>query len=742
MGILVFCLSLLIGGIIAYIVFRVWFVDRRNNQLKSFGIFGVAVCLWTIINGITIVVNQEYFEFIYNLRMIFVCIVPYTVFWFALNYSGSKLTKSKLIKILIIALPLLDITALLTNPLHGLFFTSFDYPKPTYGVLFYIHVIINVIFILYAFGELLRHVLKSKKTRFVLVVSTFGTIVPYILNVIYTFELFGLHYDLTPLGFFILFLPFLLTSYRSRVLSFRSTTMEHVFYSIDDIIIVTNEDGKILNTNNMEHEVFPDFNVILESTTFDDFLEYLKCRGAESARHDIIDASSVLVVGYEGSELSIPTGSAESDKHFYTITSKEILLSNVIAGYVVTMTDVTSYKLMIGEIHQKNKELIRLTNEAEDAAEAKGQFLSNMSHEIRTPLNAVIGMTEIAKKTADGKTLQSLEEITKASDHLLGVLNDVLDMSKIESGKFLLASEPFNLYESMKEVVEIIEQKCLQKSIKLEANIESEKMQFVIGDKLRLKQVLINLLGNAIKFTDNEGTITLSGNTVSETDEKIEVSFSVRDTGIGMTEEQMGRLFKTYEQANAGIALKYGGTGLGLAISQNIVNKMGGVIKVASKMGEGSEFSFVLSFDKTEAPVSENTQSHLLKTDFSKYRILLVEDVEINRFIVVELLSETKVKIEEAENGKIALDKFLASEKGYYDLIFMDVQMPVMDGYEATKEIRNSSHPDAKTIPIVAMTANAYKEDVDNAIAAGMNKHLAKPIDISATIKLMDEFLK
>jgi signal transduction histidine kinase/CheY-like chemotaxis protein len=402
--------------------------------------------------------------------------------------------------------------------------------------------------------------------------------------------------------------------------------------------------------------------------------------------------------------------------------------------------------LFLRKYNRIEENLQEQTAAAQVASRAKGEFLARMSHEIRTPLNAIIGMTGIAHTSAQKgeaeKAIKSLEEISIASAHLLGILNDVLDMSKIESGKFVLVSDVFSLDAAMKEVADIIRMRCGEKNIEFAPVIDDVSRSAVMGDKLRLKQVLINLLGNAVKFTPQDGKIKLILKVTDETEKALTVSMTVSDTGIGMTEAQMEKLFTAFEQADDSIAVRFGGTGLGLAISQNLVKMMGGFITVKSQEGKGSSFNFAISLEKAALVQEQIPDAPESVPELAGKRILLVEDIDINREILKELLSETHVDIDEAADGKEALEMFAASVPGYYDLIFMDVQMPNMNGYESTRAIRTLDRPDAKTIPIIAMTANAYREDIDQALEAGMNSHLAKPIDIQAVIRVLAENLQ
>jgi CheY-like chemotaxis protein len=315
-------------------------------------------------------------------------------------------------------------------------------------------------------------------------------------------------------------------------------------------------------------------------------------------------------------------------------------------------------------------------------------------------------------------------------------------MSKIESGKFLIASDDFSLHDAMGEVARLIAPRCDEKDILFVRNFSDLPRCSVVGDKLRLKQVLINLLGNAVKFTPEDGRIDFLASALNETDTRIEVSFSVKDSGIGMTDEQASKVFSAFEQANSSIAVRFGGTGLGLAISQNLIMLMGGLITVSSKLGEGSVFSFTLSLDKSCCGVDCAAQSGMSIPDLSGKRILLVEDIEINRVILVELLDDTCVEIDEVGDGVEAVASFESHPEGYYDLVFMDVQMPNMDGYEATRRIRMIDRPDAKSTPILAMTANAYREDIERAKEAGMNGHLAKPLNVDDVMLALTKWLK
>lgn len=392
---------------------------------------------------------------------------------------------------------------------------------------------------------------------------------------------------------------------------------------------------------------------------------------------------------------------------------------------------------------KKDAEVYKATLLAK-SAEAKSDFMSRMSHDIRTPLNAVIGMNYIAASNLDNR--EKLEgchrEIAFSANYLLELVNDMLDMQKIESGKLTLSAEPFSMLELQKGVETINRARMEEKGLRFTVKDYGFETWNYVGDRLRVSQVLMNLLSNAYKFTEAGGSVKLEVAVAQKREKNDLVRFSVTDTGIGMSEEYQTRLGRPFEQESSETAGEHGGSGLGLSIVYNLVSLMGGTIEVKSKKGKGSSFTVLLPLERAGAvPEEAAAQAPGQPAAPTGKRVLLLEDNDINREIASELLSMEGLSVETAENGKIGLDMFRSSEPGYYQMIITDIRMPVMDGYEFARAVRGLSRADACLIPIVAMSANAFDEDVKLSLASGMNDHLKKPIIVEEFRAALQKYL-
>ncbi|GHU52006.1 hypothetical protein AGMMS49975_06960 [Clostridia bacterium] len=400
---------------------------------------------------------------------------------------------------------------------------------------------------------------------------------------------------------------------------------------------------------------------------------------------------------------------------------------------------ISSGGILIASAQMLDETMKKLTLAKEEAiagSMAKSEFLSRMSHEIRTPMNAIIGMAEIAKRSSDMARIKAcIVKIDDSSQQLLSIINDVLDMSKIESGKFEIVNEEFDFDKMIQHVANLTQVKVLEKSQIFNIEFSAKFERTIVADELRLSQVLINLITNAVKFTPEGGTITLIIKKHINPDDTAQLRVEVKDNGIGISAEAQARLFTSFEQADKSITRRFGGTGLGLAICKKIINLMGGHIWVESEEGRGSSFIFDVSI-KRGTSLTETVQNN--GVEFSDYRwenkrVLIVDDIEINREILISLLEDTGVVIESSEDGLHSLNRFKNGET--FDLVLMDMQMPVMDGLVATEEIRKLG----AAVPIIAMTANAFKEDIDKCMQSGMDGHIAKPIEIDELMRVMSE---
>ena len=390
---------------------------------------------------------------------------------------------------------------------------------------------------------------------------------------------------------------------------------------------------------------------------------------------------------------------------------------------------------------QENAQLTSDLKAAEESNRSKSSILSSMSHEVRTPLNAIIGLNKMVLKSADlsDDVREKSLKIEASANHLLVLVNDVLDMSRIESGQLDLASEPFSLKELLSQTDVIIGGQCATKGLEYNSDSPSDVPEWYMGDAVKLEQALINILGNTVKFTQAPGSVSFTTRYAGSFGDMHTLQFVVSDTGIGIDEKFLPKIFDTFSQEDSARTSKYGGSGLGLAITKNIIDQMDGDIQVESKKGRGTTFTVTVTLKATKAP-SDSTQDQdeveadepveeLPEGALEGLRVLMAEDVELNAEILIDLLDLEDIVAEHAENGQIAVDMFNDSEVGYYDAVLMDLRMPVMDGLSASKAIRALQRPDAGTVPIIALTANAFEEDVRHSLQAHMNAHLAKPID-------------
>ena len=435
-----------------------------------------------------------------------------------------------------------------------------------------------------------------------------------------------------------------------------------------------------------------------------------------------------------------------------TITLGSILYTNPIQSIIICTIFLflifgLLFTLSRGKMERrKNKELTKLNEQLASANSAKSEFLSRMSHDIRTPMNGIIGMTSLAKKQENPQeTDKCLDKINTSSQFLLGLINDVLDMSKAESGTVTLFPEPYYYKEFADYLNSIVVPLCENKKQIFSVQTEIVKGAVLVGDKLHLNQIVFNLLSNAVKFTPEGGHITLSLQEKITSENKLDMTLKVIDDGIGMSDEFQKVLFEPFSQESRNDISENRGTGLGLAIIKRMTDLMGGEVTVASKLGEGSTFTVHGVFDYVDEMESDSPDETYSPDDAGVLQgkcMLVCEDHPINQEIARALLEEQGISVDMAENGAVGVEKFTQSPAGFYDAVLMDIRMPEVDGYEATRQIRNLDRSDSGTVPIIAMTADAFASDVAKCMEAGMNGHVAKPIDPDKLIKTLIESMR
>ncbi len=404
----------------------------------------------------------------------------------------------------------------------------------------------------------------------------------------------------------------------------------------------------------------------------------------------------------------------------------------------------------ITELHKEIEDYEMRLSQADEASQSKTTFLSRMSHEIRTPMNGIIGMLSLAEGKLDSThpAMQYLTKIDELSAHLLSLINDILDMSRIEAGKVELENKPFSLRKLGDKLYDMFAKNLEQRNIEYTVEFEDVTVDYVIGDELRISQVIINFLSNAVKFTE-KGEIRVTLRQMALAGGTADIMIRVRDTGIGMSPEFINRIFRPFEQESMDTQKKYGGTGLGMAISDQIVKLMGGEIVVESMVGNGSDFMVFLHLpvseeveEVSEEKASADEAAAEFDDAFDGKSILVAEDNELNAVIAVEVLKNMGAKVELATNGQEAVDHFEHNPAGYYDFILMDVQMPVMDGRAAARKIRGLDRADAADIPVFALSADAFIEDERLSRESGMNGHYAKPVDFNELQRSIGAFLR
>ncbi|MBA3664931.1 MAG: PAS domain S-box protein [Bacteroidetes bacterium] len=513
---------------------------------------------------------------------------------------------------------------------------------------------------------------------------------------------------------------------REKLLSKYSRSL--IEASLDPLITI-NSEGKITDMNDALSNIT---GITREKLTGTDFFDYFTDREKARQVYEEVFAKSFVVdfpltIRHKDGKLTdvLFNGSVYKDDR-----------GNVL-GVVIVARDITARKKFENDLIDAKRNAERAKRAAEEAVKAKQQFLSNMSHEIRTPLNAIIGFTKVVLKSElTEKQKEYVSAIKISGDALIVLINDILDLAKVDAGKMSFERIPFKLSASIYAMIHLFETKIHEKNIQLIKKYDNSIPEVLEGDPVRLHQVILNLVSNAVKFT-TEGSITITVKRLEEDDKSATIKFSVTDTGIGIPENKISSVFDNFQQATSGTARLYGGTGLGLAIVKQLVESQGGSIEVESKVGEGSTFSFTLTFKKTTEKVEkESDHDVIIENGAGNIKILVAEDVVLNQLLMKTLLEEYGFQMDIAANGRIAIEKLTHNK---YDIVLMDLQMPEKNGYETTEYIRNELKLD---VPIIALTADVTTADVEKCKAVGMNDYISKPIDDKLLYKKLNKYLK
>lgn len=513
------------------------------------------------------------------------------------------------------------------------------------------------------------------------------------------------------------------------------------YQKVSDGTIIVADEGIIVASN--------DATLVGQNATENEAIQSLKQHANESMMHLKVNGT-----------YSYGMMKKQSSHYIYVYVPEKVVFStlpqNVMATFLLYVIALTLMWLSLRKSKENSlrierereqeyqRNLLKAAEKAEAANQAKTEFLQRMSHDIRTPINGIRGMVDVGDYYYDDLKKQSecRNKIREASNILLELVNEVLDMSKLESGEIFLEEKPFNIDEVIQEVCDVVDQLAKERKIQVDMDLGPIQHMNLVGSAMHLKRLLMNVLSNAVKYNKDHGSIHLSCRELpSDQMETAAFEFICEDSGIGMSEDFQKHIYEPFTQEKKGGASKFGGTGLGMPITKKLVEKMGGNITFESESGIGTTFTITIPFKiNAEVEQCEDTQELSLHA-LDGFNILLVEDNELNMEIAEFSLQNAGAKITKAWNGQEAVEIFQASSIGDFDVILMDVMMPVMDGYEATKNIRSLSREDAKTIPIIAMTANAFSEDKIKAEEAGMNEHIAKPINMKLLLRIVSKLV-
>ena len=797
--IVLFLLSILIVLITSVLIYRQRLGDAGNKRMIGFYPLCVVTLVWIALDAAKLLSAPKYFAYVFVPKVFTACIVPYITFWFILNFTESKFAKSAFIKFILIAIPVIDNLFLISNPLHKLYYANFDFPDPAIGtmppsgLLFWIHIFCIALGVLFSYTILFRFIVKNFRRYPILIITGIGAVLPFILNIAFAVKLFGLKYDLSPIGFFCTIVLFAYSSYSSRRRSYRpkifNDTLVRItkspMLSAGDIEeaseMITREaclatganhagiwmmESAVENSAVIKNTVLYDMKkgkcVVHSDIDLSECPDYLKMLMNE--RQVVIDDINVpnvlspIIKNYSPEAcavldmpirikgklvgiVSIEQHRCEAYPERREWTAEEQHFASSLADFMVIAMESTERRRM---------------EKAEMANKAKDRFLAHMSHEMRTPMNAILGIAEIQlqKDNLSEDTEKALSRIYESGDLLLNIINDILDLSKIEAGKLELAPVSYDIPSLINDTAQLNRMRYEFAPVDFNIHVDENIPLNLLGDDLRIKNILNNILSNAFKYTE-KGAIDFSVfcEPGADNSDDVTIIFRVSDTGQGMTKEQISKLFDEYTRFNEDANRETVGTGLGMNITKRLVKLMNGSISVESSPGKGSVFTVRLPQKRIDQLVCgadlvkrlENNRFQSMeitkKTQFIREympygSVLVVDDVMSNIYVAKGMMSPYGLMIETASSGFEAIEKI--KEGNVYDIVFMDHMMPKMDGIEAVKIIRGMGY----TNTIVSLTANALigreKMFLDN----GFDGFISKPIDSRELNKILNDFIK
>ncbi len=718
--------TLFVASIISFIVVLMALRRRNSRGAVSLVILMSAIFIWTIFQALSFIETDLKTKLIFaNMRYFGIQAAPLS--FYALAYGFRNLSSGISLRswFKISVFPTLMLIALWTNPLHYKFYLNVFIDEGILilenGPLFWANMIYLYAFVLLSIFIFIKNCIRSAaiyRTQAIIIAAAAS--IPVLANLAFNMDILPVkNIDITPFSFFLTGIFNFYAIFQFKLLDIVPIAKDRLFEDMDDMVIVIDQMGRVLDLNRKARGkileetdvdyVGKDITLVLKS--WSELCECILKRKDQSMKINFIKNGTT-----EYYDISISDISNEKGRK---------------SGELIVLRNITELEEALLEA-RKSKEL------AEQASTAKGFFLANMSHEIRTPLNAVIGVAEILDKTELSKEEQKeyIKMIMNSAEALLTLLNDVLDFSKIDAGKMEMEKAPFDIKMLVKETVGAFSVVTGKKGLKLDSCIADNVHDLVIGDMVRVRQILINLLSNSIKFTER-GTVEVRVEAIKDGVGKTDIAITISDTGIGIPKEKLEGIFESFKQVDNSTARKFGGTGLGLSIVKKLLELMGGTIKVESEPGIGSSFSCIIPFvipDSAEAEAYAAEKKVETAIEPLNYRVLLAEDNKTNRKIMEAYLKKLSCTVDFAEDGSIALNKLQTNE---YDAVLMDIQMPQMDGLTATKIIRASEKEAGKHIPIIALTAGATKEDYQQCIEAGMDDHISKPIKIDKLYKAL-----